>query len=136
MADEVEDRLGPLNPDEEAKEDMASETTPPSRELSTPTQDELPQLISSLAPGVSASGIEAAASALRGLPLPTTTSDPAPKTASGMDEISDSEFNDEDLGNLALRPVERSGEERLSNVSSRSNSPGGRRSASVRLELK
>ena len=118
----------------------ASEATPPPEteeardDLSTPTQDETAQLISSLAPGVSASGIEAATSALRGIPMPTSTNNPTDKTpppqASGIDEISDSEFAEDDLANEALRPVEKSldipaensadqrSRSRLSNVSS------------------
>ena len=120
--------------------EAASEATPPPEteeardDLSTPTQDETAQLISSLAPGVSASGIEAATSALRGIPMPTSTNNPTDKTpppqASGIDEISDSEFAEDDLANEALRPVEKSLEipaensadqrsrSRLSNVSS------------------
>ena len=75
---------------------------------STPTQDELPDFIT--LPGVSASGIQAAASALREI------------RTSGVDEISDSELNvEEDLGDLALRPVDKSVDEgrnsRLSGVS-------------------
>ena len=118
----------------------ASEATPPPEteeardDLSTPTQDETAQLISSLAPGVSASGIEAATSALRGIPMPTSTNNSTDKTpppqASGIDEISDSEFAEDDLANEALRPVDKSLEtpaensadqrsrSRLSNVSS------------------
>ena len=122
----------------------ASEATPPPEteeardDLSTPTQDEtaqVTQLIGALAPGVSASGIEAATSALRGIPMPTSTNDSTDKTpppqASGIDEISDSEFAEDDLANEALRPVEKSLEipalensadqrsrSRLSNVSS------------------
>ena len=120
---------------------MASEATPPpeteTRDLSTPTQDELPQLISSLAPGVSASGIQAATSALRGIPLPTSTNSvKTPPQASGIDEISDSEFNEDDLANEALRPVEISQEieqnnqrsrSRLSNVSSSDAELGGKK---------
>lgn len=120
--------------------EAASEATPPPEteeardDLSTPTQDETAQLISSLAPGVSASGIEAATSALRGIPMPTSTNNPTDKTpppqASGIDEISDSEFAEDDLANEALRPVEKSldipaensadqrSRSRLSNVSS------------------
>ena len=52
-----------------------AEPEPEVRDLSTPgtpTQDELPQLISSLVPGVSASGIQAATSALSGIPLPSS----------------------------------------------------------------
>jgi len=73
--------------------------------ISTPTQDELPDFIS--LPGVSASGIQAAASALRGI------------RTEGIDEISDSELNvDQDLGDLAVLPVEKPDEEdRLSGVS-------------------
>ena len=76
---------------------------------STPTQDELPDFIN--LPGVSASGIQAAASALREI-----------RTTSGVDEISDSELNvEEDLENLAVRPVEQATEDgrnsRLSGVS-------------------
>ena len=75
---------------------------------STPTQDELPDFIN--LPGVSASGIQAAASALREI------------RTSGVDEISDSELNvEEDLENLAVRPVEPATEDgrnsRLSGVS-------------------
>ena len=121
---------------------MASEATPPpeteTRDLSTPTQDELPQLISSLAPGVSASGIEAATSALRGIPFPTSTNSvKTPAQASGIDEISDSEFNEDDLANEALKPVEKSQEieqennqrsrSRLSNVSSSDAELGGKK---------
>ena len=120
--------------------EAASEATPPPEteeardDLSTPTQDETAQLISSLAPGVSASGIEAATSALRGIPMPTSTNNSTDKTpppqASGIDEISDSEFAEDDLANEALRPVDKSLEipaensadqrsrSRLSNVSS------------------
>ena len=142
---------------------MASEATPPPEpeeardDLSTPTQDELPQTISSLTPGVSASGIQAATSALGGIPLPTSTNSPenhpenseevsvensvkTPPTqqiqASGIDEISDSEFAEDDLANEALRPVEKSLEipensedqrskSRLSNVSSSDAELGG-----------
>ena len=148
MADE--DRI--VEPEETSEAvNMASEATPPPREvaseatpppeteearddLSTPTQDETAQLISSLAPGVSASGIEAATSALRGIPMPTSTNNPTDKTpppqASGIDEISDSEFAEDDLANEALRPVDKSldipaensadqrSRSRLSNVSS------------------
>ena len=146
MADE--DRI--VEPEETSEAvNMASEATPPPEaseatpppeteeardDLSTPTQDETAQLISSLAPGVSASGIEAATSALRGIPMPTSTNNPTDKTpppqASGIDEISDSEFAEDDLANEALRPVEKSLEipaensadqrsrSRLSNVSS------------------
>ena len=146
MADE--DRI--VEPEETSEAvNMASEATPPPEaseatpppeteeardDLSTPTQDETAQLISSLAPGVSASGIEAATSALRGIPMPTSTNNSTDKTpppqASGIDEISDSEFAEDDLANEALRPVEKSLEipaensadqrsrSRLSNVSS------------------
>ena len=146
MADE--DRI--VEPEETSEAvNMASEATPPPEasevtpppeteeardDLSTPTQDETAQLISSLAPGVSASGIEAATSALRGIPMPTSTNNSTDKTpppqASGIDEISDSEFAEDDLANEALRPVDKSLEipaensadqrsrSRLSNVSS------------------
>ena len=148
MADE--DRI--VEPEETSEAvNMASEATPPPEaseatpppeteveardDLSTPTQDETAQLISSLAPGVSASGIEAATSALRGIPMPTSTNNSTDKTpppqASGIDEISDSEFAEDDLANEALRPVEKSldipamensadqrSRSRLSNVSS------------------
>ena len=146
MADE--DRI--VEPEETSEAvNMASEATPPPEaseatpppeteeardDLSTPTQDETAQLISSLAPGVSASGIEAATSALRGIPMPTSTNNSTDKTpppqASGIDEISDSEFAEDDLANEALRPVDKSldipaensadqrSRSRLSNVSS------------------
>jgi hypothetical protein len=146
MADE--DRI--VEPEETSEAvNMASEATPPPEaseatpppeteeardDLSTPTQDETAQLISSLAPGVSASGIEAATSALRGIPMPTSTNNSTDKTpppqASGIDEISDSEFAEDDLANEALRSVDKSLEipaensadqrsrSRLSNVSS------------------
>ena len=151
MADE--DRI--VEPEETSEAvNMASEATPPPEaseatpppeteeardDLSTPTQDEtaqVTQLIGALAPGVSASGIEAATSALRGIPMPTSTNNSTDKTpppqASGIDEISDSEFAEDDLANEALRPVEKSLEipaenensadqrsrSRLSNVSS------------------
>ena len=125
MADE--DRI--VEPEETSEAvNMASEATPPPEaseatpppeteeardDLSTPTQDETAQLISSLAPGVSASGIEAATSALRGIPMPTSTNNstdktPPPPQASGIDEISDSEFAEDDLANEALRPVDKS----------------------------
>ena len=124
MADE--DRI--VEPEETSEAvNMASEATPPPEaseatpppeteeardDLSTPTQDETAQLISSLAPGVSASGIEAATSALRGIPMPTSTNNSTDKTpppqASGIDEISDSEFAEDDLANEALRPVDKS----------------------------
>ena len=103
---------------------MASEATPPPEtgeaepemreNLSTPTQDELPQLIGSLVPGVSASGLQAATSALSNIPLPTSTnpSDKTPPQTSGIqagiDEISDSDFEEDKLANEALRPVEKS----------------------------
>ena len=89
-------------------------STPP-RDLATPTQDELPQLISTLAPGVSASGIQAAASALRGIPIPV---DNGEAKSPEIDDVSDSELNEDDLGNLAVRPVDKADEQgRLSNVS-------------------
>jgi hypothetical protein len=66
--------------------------------------------------------------------MPTSTNNPTDKTpppqASGIDEISDSEFAEDDLANEALRPVEKSldipaensadqrSRSRLSNVSS------------------
>ena len=105
------------------------------RELSTPTQDEDPNpiegLIHTLAPGVSASGVQAAASALKGFVPMTTMSSSTNHTndidgnegcgnSEMVDEISDEELQ-EDLGNIAVaKPVqETSG--RLSSVSSISN---------------
>ena len=117
------------------------------RELSTPTQDEDPNpiegLIHTLAPGVSASGVQAAASALKGfVPMATTMSSSSTNhtndntidggggggncdTEIAVDEISDEELQEveEDLGNIAVakpvQDVETSG--RLSSVSSISN---------------
>ena len=133
--------------DQEGPKDGQEEEQGTPRELSTPTQDEAPNpiegLIHTLAPGVSASGVQAAASALKDfVPLTTPMNDDVTEDnlgdkvggegeaggggeggGGGMDEISDEELleNNEDLGNLAVKPVQEN-DERLSNVSSISNS--------------
>ena len=131
--------------DQEGPKDGQEEEQGTPRELSTPTQDEAPNpiegLIHTLAPGVSASGVQAAASALKDfVPLTTAITDDVTEDlgdkvggegvagggggGGGMDEISDEELlenNEEDLGNLAVKPVQENSD-RLSNVSSISNS--------------
>lgn len=87
------------------------------------THDDLTEVISTLAPGVSASGILAAASAMRGLALPSNLKSSSAKNE-GVDEISEDDLED-DLGDLALKPVERTESQssdkgrtsRLSNIS-------------------
>ena len=134
--------------DQEGPPEGAQEVLSPTRELSTPTQDEDPNpiegLIHTLAPGVSASGVQAAASALKGfVPVPMATAMPTSPSKNhnsndnieegggcdtgmgAVDEISDEELQEvEDLANIAVaKPVivheETSG--RLSSVSSISN---------------
>ena len=134
--------------DQEGPPEGAQEVLSPTRELSTPTQDEDPNpiegLIHTLAPGVSASGVQAAASALKGfVPVPMATTMPTSPSKNhnsndnieesggcdtgmgAVDEISDEELQEvEDLANIAVaKPVivheETSG--RLSSVSSISN---------------
>lgn len=125
----LEDEATPLDP----STPTIDEDT---RDLDTPTQDDigvptLPRLtaevISSLAPGMSATGIEAAASILQGIPLATILKPNV--SGGGVDEISDDEFDDDNVGeNLtassADKPVDDNMEaareeqrSRLSNVS-------------------